>query len=166
MRIARVARRHLGTTMVESALILSVTFLILLALITGGLGVMRYQQMAALAREATRAASVRGGQYRQDNGLPAGTSSDWSTDVYNTSTNTLRLPSNVLLTVSDIGLDPTALTVTPSWPDGSNWPYHVTSDNGTVSANRVQVTITYAWLPEAFFGGVTLGSTSQMQITN
>jgi hypothetical protein len=77
----------------------------------------------------------------------------------------LRLPSNNLLTVSDIGLDPTALTVTPTWPDGSNWPYHVTSDNGTVSANRVQVTITYAWLPEAFFGGVTFGSTSQMQIT-
>jgi hypothetical protein len=165
MRVARVARRDFGTTMVESALILSVTFLILLALITGGLGVMRYQQTAALAREATRAASVRGGQYRLDNGLPAGIASDWSADIYNTSTNTLRLPSNVLLPVSDFGLDPAALTVTPSWPDGSNSPYRVTSDSGTVSANRVQVTITYVWLPEALFGGVTFGSTSQMQIT-
>jgi hypothetical protein len=166
MRISRVTRRHLGTTMVESAIILSTTFMILFALITGGLGVMRYQQTAALAREATRAASVRGGQYRQDNGLAAGTSSVWSTDVYDTSSHQLRLPSNVLLTVSDIGLDPTALTVTPTWPDGSNWPYQVTSDYGLVSANRVQVTITYAWVPEAFFGGVTFGSTSQIQITN
>ncbi len=165
MRIARVPRRHLGTTMVESAIILSTTFIILFALITASLGVMRYQQMAWLAREITRAASVRGGQYRQDHGLAAGTSSDWSADLYNSGTNTLTLPSGSILDVSTIGLDPTALTVTPSWPDGTNWGTVLANGVTPVSANRVQVTITYAWVPEAFFGGVTFGSTSQMQIT-
>src|SRR6266404_7733612 len=62
-----------GATVVEFAVVAPVTFLLILGLIVGGLGVFRYQEVAHLAREATRYASTHGGQYQLD-GLPTSTS--------------------------------------------------------------------------------------------
>jgi Flp pilus assembly protein TadG len=166
-------RRKRGATMVESAIVLGVTFLLLLGLIVGGLGVVRYQTVAGLAREATRVASVRGGQYRQDHGLPAGDPSTWSADIY--SNGQARFPSRAtLVDVSTLGLDPGQLTYTCSWSTGANGQpdnfatYTTTDNNGNVvtTGNWVQVTVSYQWFPEALFvGPITLSSTSQIQIT-
>lgn len=164
--IPRRVKRHRrpAATMVETAVVASVTLVTLFALVVGGLGVMRYQQVAALARESARAASVRGGQFRQDAGLPPGTSATWSADLY--SNGVLRVPSDGQIDVRTLGLSPGALTYAAAWPDGDNWPYRVTTDNGQAVGNRVRVTVAYRWLPEALFGGITLSSTAEMQITN
>src|SRR5262245_9881645 len=64
------ARR--GATLMEYAIITPITFLLILGLIVGGLGIFRYQEVSSLAREATRHASTHGGQYSID-GMPAKT---------------------------------------------------------------------------------------------
>ena len=55
--------------MVEASIIYPVTFLILLSLVVGAMGIFRYQEVSHLAREAARYASTHGAQYRKDNGL-------------------------------------------------------------------------------------------------
>jgi hypothetical protein len=149
---------------VETAIALAVALVALLALVVGGLGVSKFQVVAALAREATRYASVHGGQYRQNAGLAVGTSDDWSADIY--SDGQARLASGNQIDVRSVGLNPGNLTYSSSWPDGDNWPYTVTSDTGQATGNRVRVTVTYNWVPQFFGGGITLTSTSEMQITN
>jgi Flp pilus assembly protein TadG len=144
--------------------VLGITLSILLALIVGGLGVMRYQQVAHLARESARAASVLGNQYPHDfDGERAA--------LY--SNGTLLAPSGLTINVSEVGLDPNALTWSANWPDGSNLPYRVISDSGQAAGNRVQVTLRYRWVPElrlpilgSVLGGVIFSSTAEMQITN
>jgi hypothetical protein len=60
---------------VEAAIILPVAFFLIFGLIIGGLGVFRYCEVAHLARETARFASVHGGQYAKDNkdAIAAGT---------------------------------------------------------------------------------------------
>ena len=70
------ARARRGATLVESAFVLSVLFFLLLAVVVGGYGVLRYQQLALLAREGARYAAVHGGQYAQETGNPAATADD------------------------------------------------------------------------------------------
>jgi hypothetical protein len=168
MYLGRRARRGRGATLVESAVVVSVTFLLLFALVVGGLGVVRSQAVAALAREATRAASVRGGQYRSDAGLPRGTPADWSADIYNNGQ--ARFPSRTdLVDVRTLGLNPSRLRYTCTWSadaDGrpDNYPYHLDAAGNAVG-NTVTVRVSYDWFPEALFmGPITFTSTSQMQI--
>src|SRR5207302_11000327 len=47
-----------GATLIESAVVLALTFLLLFAILIGALGVFQRQQVAALAREGARYASV------------------------------------------------------------------------------------------------------------
>src|SRR5438105_1064884 len=68
----RTSTARKGATILEFAVVAPVTFLLILGLIVGGMGVFRYQEVAHLAREATRYASTHGGQYQLD-GLPATT---------------------------------------------------------------------------------------------
>src|SRR5919202_7155603 len=77
MRLQRHART--GATTVETAMVCSVTFLLVFGLLIGGLGVFRYQELASLARRAARYASVHGKGYARDTGKPAAT----PTDIYN-----------------------------------------------------------------------------------
>jgi Flp pilus assembly protein TadG len=132
--------------MVEFAIFGSVTFLMLLGLVVGGLGIFRYQQVSHLAREASRWASVHGTQYAAETGNTAAT----STDVYNQ----IIAKDASLLNLSD-------LTYSVTW-NTSNSPYHTTIVNNTLVpvTNTVTVTITYQWLPEAYFGKHTFTSTS------
>jgi Flp pilus assembly protein TadG len=132
--------------MVEFAVAASATFLILLGLIIGGLGIFRYQQVARLARDASRWASVHGTQYALDTKNPAATAQD----VYNHA-----------IVPNATGLDLAHLTYSVKW-NTSNSPYHTTTVNGQQVnvANTVTVTITYKWIPETFLGAITLGSTS------
>src|SRR5262249_44532151 len=67
-------RRH-GAVLIESAIIYPIVFIIVLAIIVGGMGIFRYQEMSSMAREAARYASTHGGQYQKDNStaIAAGT---------------------------------------------------------------------------------------------
>ena len=115
----------------------------------GSLGVFRYHQVAALAREGSRWACVRGAQYEEDTGNPAATPED----VYNTAI----LPGATLM-------DPDQLTCEVTW-DESNVPLQVVDDVQNPFGNTVTVTVTYQWFPELFLVGpftLTSSSTAQM----
>src|SRR4051812_20155261 len=75
-------RARSGATVVECALVLPLTFFLLLTLMVGATGVFRYQEVATLAREGARYASTHGYQWRKDGGLDMGTQDDWSKDIY------------------------------------------------------------------------------------
>jgi Flp pilus assembly protein TadG len=139
-------------TVLESALVFPVTFLLMFGLIVGGLGVFRYQEMASLARRAARYASVHGTQYAKDTGNSAATPDD----IYN----------NAIKPYA-VSLDLTKLTYTVSY-NTSNSPGTVGVQNGDVvnMRNTVTVTIQYYWVPEALLGGITLTSTAVMPMSN
>lgn len=166
-----------GVTVVECAVIYPVTFLLLLGLVVGGMGVFRYQEVAALAREGARYASTHGAQYRKDANLGTGTAgsssptssqstfwyavnptlssgsdTSWAGDVY-----------SQCIRPNLVALNPSSLNVQVGWPavinqsdKPDNWP-----------GSRVSVTVSYQWLPEVFLvGPINLTSTSTMVITN
>jgi Flp pilus assembly protein TadG len=126
--------------------------MLLTGLFVGGLGVYRYQQVAQLARDASRWLSVRGTQYAQDTGKPAATASDVYQHVI--------VPNATLLNLS-------YLTYSVTWNKSNSPSYTTTVNNNSVTvANTVTVTITYQWIPEAFFGGTTFSSSSVAVMTN
>jgi Flp pilus assembly protein TadG len=140
-----------GTTVVECAVVYSITFFLILALIVGGMGIFRYQEMAALSREAARYAGVHGTKYAKDAAVATPTPSD----IYNN----VILPRAVSLNQSNLSYSITYNT--------SNDPYHVKIVNGDVIPvyNTVSVTLTYQWVPEVYLGGITLSSTSCMPMS-
>jgi Flp pilus assembly protein TadG len=144
-------RKRAGATVIECAVVYPVTFLLLLGLIVGGLGMMRYQECATLAREATRWASVHGAQYARD----SGTTPPTAVDIY-----------NQVIAPRAVGLDLTRLNYSVTW-NTSNSPAHILIVNGNFVevTNTVTVQITYHWIPEAYLGGITLGSTSVMPMS-
>jgi Flp pilus assembly protein TadG len=149
MLLQQNARRRTGATLVESGIVFSITVLMSLGLVVAGLGVFRYQQVAAVAREAARWASVHGGQFALDTGQPAATQSS--------------VKSQVVPTYST-GLDPNQIAVTVTWDDASEMPTYYDATNKVWKSNAVRVTVNYQWIPEAFFGGVTMTSTSEMLV--
>jgi Flp pilus assembly protein TadG len=138
--------RRNAATAVEFAVIAPTAFIMLLGIAIGGMGVFRYQQVAHLARDASRWASVHGTTYAADTGNTAAT----ATDVYN----------NAIVPRS-AGLNLTKLNYVVSW-SSSNSPSTTKTVNGSqvTTANTVTVTVNYNWVPEAFLGGVTLTSSS------
>ena len=140
-----------GATMVESALVMSVTFMLLIGVLAIGFGVFRYQQVAALAREGARYASVHGGEYAAGTGQPAATPAD----VYNQAI----LPQA-------IGLDPNQLTYSVTWAGANKMPVYLSDPaNNVYRRNTITVTVTYRWIPEAYLGGMNLSSTSVMEMS-
>jgi Flp pilus assembly protein TadG len=164
--------RRWGTHAVECALVYPVLFLLLIGLLVGGMGVYRYQQVAHLAREAARFASVHAGQYQQENAaiIRNGTLPDVN-DAYITTN---------LVNANAAGMDTSQLQVSINFnmssgsydwdntsQNGSRWPYSLRTIGGTTysETNTVSVTVTYVWWPEAYFiGPVTLTSTSVMPV--
>jgi hypothetical protein len=137
--------------MVEAALVLSIALLLTLGVIIVGLGVYRYQQVASLARQAARYASVHGGQFALDTGLAMAT----STSVY----------SNIIQPGA-IGMDATKMTYSVTWDNSNEMPIYLANPaTGQYLRNRVTVTISYTWVPEAYFGSITLTSTSVMEMS-
>jgi Flp pilus assembly protein TadG len=122
-----------GAVVLESAIVYPVVFLLILGLIIGGLGVFRYQEVAWLAREATRYASVHGTQYAKITGKPAAT----ATDVYNNAI----VPRVVCLNLSQLS-------------------YTVTWSPNNSPGSTVSVMVSYHWVPEAFLPAMNMSSTS------
>jgi Flp pilus assembly protein TadG len=144
MRIKRHERT--GVTAVECAIVYPPVLLFVIGLIVGALGIFRYQEVASLARRASRYAAVHGTDYARDTGNRAAT----PTDIYNTAVQPYA-----------VALDLSKLTYSVTY-NRDNSPYYTTVVDGRVvaTANVVTVTINYQWIPEAFLGGVTLTSTS------
>jgi Flp pilus assembly protein TadG len=137
-----------GAVALEAAIVYPILFFLILALIIGGVGVSRYQQVALLAEEAARWTCVRGSGWQKDSNSSAVTVSQIRQDVV--------LPMTV-------GLDPSKLTVAVDWINGitgdvvswdsSNRSPTTRNSNQDEVANRVRVTITYLWSPPFLLGG-------------
>ncbi len=127
-----------GATTVEFAAVASVVLMLVIGLIVCALGVFRYQEIARLAREGARYASVRGAMYSRNTGRPAATQTDVQQKVI--------LPGSVIL-------DPNKLTTTVAW----------SPDNQVGST--VTVTLNYQWLPEWLFARITLSSSASAPMT-
>jgi len=137
--------RRRGVTIVESAVVVPVALFLILGLIVGGAGIYRYLQVASLAREASRWASVRGTDYTQETNQPAATNQTIHDQV---------------VAAGAFGLDPNRLQTQVTW-DQSNAPRRVINSQGEARINTVTVTVTYDWFPEVFLvGPYTLRSTS------
>src|SRR5262245_29089086 len=136
-RVAVQHRRN-ATTTVEFAITCPIAFFVIFAIIVGGLGVFRYQQVASAAREGARWASVRGADYGQETGRPAATPED----IYN----------NAILPAAG-ALTPSQLTYSVTW-DRSNVPLEVVNGNyEQPTGNTVTVTVNYQWFPEMYLIG-------------
>jgi hypothetical protein len=137
--------------MVEAAIVYPIAFMLTLGLVVFAVGVYRYDQVASLAREGARWASVHGGQWATD--VNKGTLTS-STDIYN---NAIK-PSAAGLNLTDLKLS------SVTYSDSGQMPTYTAS--GNLKTNMVTVTVTYTWLPEAYVGStLTLKSTSSMPIT-
>jgi Flp pilus assembly protein TadG len=139
--------------MVEAAIVLPILFLFILGLIVIGLGVFRFQQVAALAREGARYASVHGAQYAEESGSAAATPSD----IYN----------NAILPQA-VGLNPSNLSYSVTW-DANNAPTRANANSsppGAPLGNTVSVSVTYTWMPEMLLvGPINLSSTAVMPMS-
>jgi Flp pilus assembly protein TadG len=153
------ARRRRGAALVEGALVLSTTFLLIIGLIVLGLGVVYSILLATLARDGARYASDRGGYYqfyqtRNATGKTAATPED----VYDYA---VSLPWAA-------GIDPNKLTCAVNWDDQSKLPVYYNYTIGKWTTNNVTVKLTYQWIqwrPGAYFGPFTLTSTSVMPMS-
>ena len=139
-------RHRRGATLVEAALVYPTVFLLIIGGIVLGLGVSRAQQMASLAREGARWACVHGAQFATDTGNAAATTTTIQDYVRGKAA----------------GMDTNSVTVTPTWTT-TNALTH-TSGSSTIK-NTVSVTVSYPWVPQAYFGGMTLSSTSVMTMS-
>jgi Flp pilus assembly protein TadG len=166
MPTSRRTRRR-GAAAVEFAVMAPLIFAMVFGQIVGGLGVVRYQEVADLARDCARYASVHGGNYQREGvaartGVPAVSSAgDLSS----------------LIASKAASLDPNKITVEITWTGAgqvtpANIPtYADTNPNlvppgQVVIQNNVIVTVKYKWFPEAFFiGPLTLTSTSKMPMS-
>jgi Flp pilus assembly protein TadG len=171
MLLRRETRRQ-GAHLVECAIVLPLTMLLLLGLVVCATGVAHYQQTAYLAREAARYAATHAGQYQQENAaaITAGTLPNVTSDYITTN----------VVQADAVNLDPSQLSVTTlfnmssgsyGWDDtannGARWPYSPRTINGTTysETNTVSVTVTYLWQPAWFLSGpITLSSTAVMPV--
>src|SRR5437870_2161734 len=115
MRLRSPARR--GASAIEAAVVYPVALFFVLGLVIGAMGIFRFQETAALAREAARYASVHGTSYAQASGQPAATAQD----IYNNA-----------IAPKAVGLDPSKLTYSVAW-NQSNSPSQVVTVNGNVT---------------------------------
>jgi Flp pilus assembly protein TadG len=156
-----------GATILEFAVVAPVTFLLILGLIVGGLGVFRYQEVSHLAREATRYASTHAGQYQLD-GMPAKTgvsavSSNADIQAY-VATKSVALDSNYVTV--NLSYSAPATIVPNNIPTYLNTDPSLVPPGQSVFQNYVTVTVTYQWMPEIFMAGpIYLSSTSTIAVS-
>lgn len=155
MMLRRRRQRRPGAVLVESALIYPFMFLIMLGIILLGTAVFRYQQVAHVAREASRWAAVHGSKYAQETGNPAATAAD----VY---TNAI-VPQAV-----SMGLDKVTYAVTWDTSNAQTRTVIVTDGSGqgkvATRSNFVSVKVTYTW-NTGLFGTIPVSSTSVMPMS-
>ena len=132
------ARNHKprrGASVVEMAVVAPLAFLLTIGVIVGGMGVFRYNQVAGLAREGARWASVRGREYQNNAHRSRVTSEDVVSEV-------IRKKS--------VALDPKRLQCEVTW-----------GPNDTT----VSVTLRYEWIPGVSGQGGVFQSTAVMFVS-
>ncbi len=169
-----------GAAAVETAIVLPVVLMFTIGLCIFGLGVYRYQQVATLAREGARYASVRGSQYYQNvvvPGLLDGSGNKAVTitpDLINT--NAIAPLANGLNGYTYTIYWGTSANATNTWDFTQVWTdsstSYVTSYNanstpaGVPYYNAVKVVVSYSWTPGLYVTGpITLTSTSVMPMS-
>ena len=157
----RITRRT-GALAVEAAFVHPLMLFIMLAMIVGGTGVFRYQQVACQAREAARWAAVHGSDWEKNTDQPSPTQDD------------IRKQAVAPLTA---GMDPTSLSVKVEWLNqatgaATDWDKAARKDpqsltkTGDYLTNSVRVTVTYQFSPKIFFlGSMQLQSTCEHPMT-
>jgi Flp pilus assembly protein TadG len=145
--------RERGSTMLESAVMISVLLVMLFGVIGFGNALYTYHFVSNTAREATRWASVRGSACTGglSGGCPAA-----GTDV----------TAYVQSLSTGIGLDPTKVTTTTTWvaPPG-NLAICTSPPNSPGCVVQVQVQYSFQFLFPLLPSGFTMQSTSQMVIS-
>lgn len=129
-RLAARCSDRRGATAVEMALILPILLLIVVGLCVAQLGVFRYHQIAALAHESARWASVHGQVYSEQTDRP------------------IANRDSILESVvrpNAAGLDLARLNLDVQWDS---------------EYSLVTVTVSYRWIPEAFFAPQDLSCTA------
>lgn len=149
----RPRRGRRGAALLEAAFVLPVLFLMLAGLFVFGLGAFQAQQVATLAREGARWASVRGTQYQ----LATGAAAASPASVYAQA-----------IQPKAVGMDLSKLTYSVTWDSPSKNPtYRSGTDLTKYLTNYVTVTVSYSWTPAAYFAATprTFTSTSRMPLT-
>jgi len=157
MRKAALPRRQ-GALTLEAALVIPLMMFVLLAMIIGGVGVLRFQQVACQTREAARFASVHGGDYQLFTGA-----------VCPTEQAILEQVVGPMATGMDLG----SLALQVQWIDqatGKVYPWDSASRDvlsitprGEYVTNTVRVTVSYQWTPNFLgVGPLSLRSTSEV----
>jgi Flp pilus assembly protein TadG len=148
-----------GSTIIETALALTILFPLIFGMMEACLGVYTYHFISEASREATRYAIVRGATYTTNCATPpnyatcVAQGADITTYVQN-----LNFP----------GIDPTKMTVTSTWLKSDGTTACGTTNSCKVPGNQVNVVITYSfplsipWVPVNTWN---LASTSQMVIS-
>lgn len=150
-----------GATAVELAVVLPIVCALVIAVIVGGIDVLRYQQVACLAREGARWASVRGADYAFDaDGRPP----------------TARQIVDAAVAPKAAAMDPAALVVKVELVDkGSNtvqdWDASAKATRsitagGEYVTNAVRVTVSYAVTADVFGEPLTIQSVCEMPLGN
>ncbi len=175
---SRTLRRRAASA-VEAAFVLPFVLFLILAMMIGGLTVLKQQEVVHMARETARFASVHGGQYASQNSsaisartLPtvdkAYLQSYAKGQAFTLDPNSVQV--NVTMTVLTPGATSATSTETVDWDNTtenkSRSPYSVWTDSSTTPAtnnevvNTVTVTVTYPWSPGIFgLGTYNLTST-------
>lgn len=127
-----------GAVAIESAFVVPLALFLILGLIVGAHGIFAYQEVASLAREGARYASVRGTRYEASTPHSVPTAQE----VYE---NAIR-PKIVSLNEANLTYD-------------ISWPYGYRPDNPVI------VKLEYTWMPGVIFGDLVFKSTSVKTIT-
>lgn len=159
--VRRANRKRRGAVAVESAVVYSVLFLLLLGLIVGGLGVFRYEQVACQAREASRWAAVHGSDWEAENKQAAATKKQ----IFNTAVKPYATGMDVTKLTAQVELISGTTGAAYDWDAVAHAPTATTA-TGLTASNRVRVTVVYQWFPEVFLTGpVILKSVSEVPIS-
>jgi Flp pilus assembly protein TadG len=151
MRVSRRRPFRRGAVLIEVAVILPVLVMIIFAAIDTASGVYRYQQVATLAREGARYASVHAGMYAEEKG---------------TSVPTAVQIQQAAVTPKAVNLDSSKLTCTLTWVNGTSYPFTVTNDTGQRKVNNVRYSVSYQWKSLFLLGSeIKLTSTSELPIS-
>ena len=158
----RPSHQRRAAVAVETAIVLPVFLFLLLALIVGGMGVFRYQQVACLAREGARWGSVRGTLWEIDTDQTVPTQDD--------------ILKNAVLPFA-VGMETAKITMQAEWIDGMTgvatpWDSArrstlVLSASNEGVNNKIRITVNYAWSPGALVPGtINMTSVSEMVMSN
>src|ERR1700722_19671026 len=102
----RPSMRRRAASLVEFALVYPVVLMLSVGVVIVAMAVYNYQQVASLAREGARWASVHGGQYNQETGGALATSDNIKTAILSKA----------------VGMDTSELSVTASWTNSNEMP--------------------------------------------